>query len=70
MVEYIFVEFVAKYDASNPNLSAASPEVLVLIEKQVNNMKSFARFIAFTIMRTIVTCPITGNLYYVSFQLS
>lgn len=70
MVEYIFVEFIGSYDAANPNLASASPEVLVLIEKQVANMKSFVKFIKFTTMRTIVTCPVTGNLYYVSFTIA
>lgn len=67
MVEYIFVEFIGSYDPSNPNIASASPEVIELIKKQINNMISFSRFISFTTMRTIVTCPVTGNLYYISF---
>lgn len=70
MVEYIFVEFIGDYDPANPNMASASPEVVELIKKQIENMKSFSRFISFTTIRTIVTCPVTGNLYYVSFSMS
>ena len=68
MVESIFVSFMGDYDASNANLSSASPECLVVIQKQVSNMKAFIRFIKFTTMNTIVTDSVTGNIFYIGFS--
>lgn len=68
MTESIFVSFIGDYDASNINLSSASPECLAVIQKQVTNMKSFIRFIKFTTMNTIVTDTVNGNVFYISFS--
>lgn len=70
MAEYIFVNFVDKYDETNPNIADGSPEVKVLIKKQIENIIKLSSFVSFSVMRTIVECPITLNRYFISFTFS
>ena len=70
MSEYIFVNLVDVYDGANPNIADGSPEVKVLIEKQIINIIKLSSFVKFTAMRTIVECPVTTNKYFISFSFS
>lgn len=70
MAEYIFVNFVDAYDGTDPNIVDGSPEVKALIEKQIINIIKLSSFIKFSVMRTIVTCPVSANKYFISFSFS
>ena len=68
MSDTVLLDVVGVYDPSDPNLEQATPEAKALIEKKINNIIAISLFVSFTVMRTIVKCPITCTRYIISYS--